>query len=148
MKKLLAVTILAGLSTVGLSNPASAASEVRLKTDAITVWVPKVIKAPKSGCSQVPVRFRWGNYYSTNTGAVVTLYDKKDFIVGDVEIDVATSESRGLVSMKVCAERWVDEDGIPVFPIKRGRQTIDVWTIDDGNHRGWFQDTARKVRIR
>ena len=148
MKKLLAVTILAGLSTAGFSNPALASSEVRLKTDAITIWVPKVIKAPRTGCSQVPVRFRWRNYYSTNTGAVVTLYDKKDFIVGDVEIDVATSESRGLVTMKICAERWVDENGIPVFPVKRGRQTIDVWIIDDGNHKGLFQDAAKRGRVK
>ncbi len=148
VKKLLTVTILVALLPIGFSQPASASSEVRIKTDAITVWVPKVIKAPKTGCAEVPVRYRWDNYYSSNTGAVVTLYDKKDFIVGDVDIDVATSEARGVVTMKICAERWLDEAGIPVFPVKRGLQTIDLWVIDDGNHKGWFSDAASKVRIR
>ncbi len=148
MKKLLTIMILATLLPVGFSQPATASSEVRIKTDAITVWVPKVIKAPKSGCSEVPVRYRWGNYYSSNTGAVVTLYDKKDFIVGELNIDVATSETRGVLTMKICAERWLDERGIPTFPVKRGLQTIDLWIIDDGNHKGWFDEAEAKVRIR
>ena len=148
MKKLLAVSLLIGLLALGFSHPASASSDVRIKTDAITVWVPKEIKAPKTGCSEVPVRYRWGNYYSSNTGAVVTLYDKKDFIVGELSIDVATSETRGVVTMKICAERWLDERGIPTFPVERGLQAIDLWILDDGNHRGWFSEAAAKVRIR
>lgn len=148
MKKWMTTAVLVGVLAVGLAHPASASSEVRIKTDAITVWVPKQIKAPQTGCSDVPVRYRWGNYYSSNTGAVVTLYDKKDFIVGDVEIDVATSETRGVVPMKICAERWLDEGGIPTFPVKRGLQTINLWIIDDGNHRGWFDEAEAKVRIR
>ena len=148
MKKLLTVTVLVSLVSLGFSQPASASSEVRIKTDAITIWVSKTIKAPKTGCSEFPVRYRWGNYYSTNAGAVVTLYDKKDYIVGDVEIDVATSGINGSVNMRICAERWLDEDGIPTFPVKRGLQTIDLWVIDDGNHRGWFDDAEAKVRVR
>ena len=148
MKKLLALSMISVFVSLGTVQPALASSEVRMKTDAITVWVPKVIKAPKAGCAEVPVRYRWDNYYSSNTGAVVTLYDKKDFIVGDVDIDVATSEARGVVTMKICAERWLDEAGIPVFPVKRGLRTIDLWVIDDGNHKGWFSDAASKVRIR
>jgi len=148
MKKLLTIMILATLLPVGFSQPATASSEVRIKTDAITVWVPKVIKAPKSGCSEVPVRYRWGNYYSSTTSAEVTLYDKKDYIVGDVQFFANTSEPRGTVLIKICAERWLDEDGIPTFPVKRGLAAIDLWVLDDGNHRGWISEAAAKVRIR
>ena len=148
MKKLLTVTILVALLPIGFSQPASASSEVRIKTDAITVWVPKVIKAPKTGCSEVPVRYRWGNYFSSTAGAEVTLYDKKDYIVGDVQFFAHTSEPRGTVRMKICAERWLDEDGIPTFAVRRGLQRIDLWVTDYDNHKGMFQDAAAKVRVR
>jgi hypothetical protein len=148
MKKLLALSMISIFVALGTVQPALASSDVRIKTDAITVWVPKVIKAPKIGCSELPIRYRWGNYYSSTTGAEVTLYDKKDYIVGDVQFFAHTSEPRGTVLMKICAERWLDEDGIPTFPVKRGLQTIDLWVTDDGNHKGWFSDAEAKVRIR
>jgi hypothetical protein len=148
MKKLLALSMISIFVALGTVQPALASSDVRIKTDAITVWVPKVIKAPKIGCSELPIRYRWGNYYSSTTGAEVTLYDKKDYIVGDVQFFAHTSEPRGTVLMKICAERWLDEDGVPTFPVKRGLQTIDLWVTDDGNHKGWFSDAEAKVRIR
>ena len=148
MKKLLALSMISVFVSLGTVQPALASSEVRIKTDAITVWVPKVIKAPKAGCSEVSVRYRWGNYYSSTTSAEVTLYDKKDYIVGDVQFFAHTSEPRGTVLIKICAERWLDEDGIPTFPVKRGLHAIDLWVLDDGNHRGWISEAAAKVRIR
>lgn len=148
MKKLLTISVLVGVLTLGFSQLASASSEVRIKTDAITVWVPKVIKAPKTGCSEVPIRYRWGNYYSSTTSAEVTLYDKKEYIVGDVQFFAHTSEPRGTVLMKICAERWLDEDGIPTFAAKKGLQTIDLWITDFDNHKGMFQDASGKVRVR
>jgi hypothetical protein len=148
MKKLLTVTIMVSLLPLGFSQPASASSEVRIKTDAMTIWVPKSIKAPTSGCSEVPVRYKWGNYYSNTTGAHVSIYDKKDYLIGSLDISANTSEVRGTLSMKICSERWLDADSIPNFAAKRGTHTVDLWIIDDGNHKGWFSDAEAKVRIR
>lgn len=130
-----------------IAQPASASQEKRIKLETITVWVPKIIKAPKMGCKDVPVRFKWGYYFTA--GATVTIYDAMEYEVGYLEIDSWDSGEAGLLSLKICSQRWTSEEGYVYFAAKRGAHTIEVSTTDfDNPKRIFFYDKVRKLRLR
>lgn len=148
MKKLLATTILVGLMATGISLPASASSEVRIKTEAMTIWFPKRISVPKEGCTEITVRYKWGYYFSKSTLASVTLFDKKEYMIGDISIESDLTPESGTANMKICSSRWTDEEEFVYFRARKGPHTVDLWIIDYDNPKGMFQDKIGKVTLR
>jgi len=150
MKKLLTVTILVALLPIGFSQPASASSEVRLKTEAMTVWVAKSYPAPQGGCIDIPIRYKWAKTYRVDTIASVSIYTPDDQLIGDVYWRSDLTPRRGTVFLRICDSPWVSGDGYDFVAGVRGRYQLDFNVTDLDNPRGKniFQDKSMKIRLR
>lgn len=148
------VLMAAVVVAVGGASPAFAKKEDRIRTEALEIFFPKNIKAPKSGCSQVPIRYEWRYFLNhLSVGAYITLETKKEWAVSEVYLQPDFSGGAGVVNLKICSQRWVGEeetiDG-EVFPgdiyqgVKRGKYYIDVWGTDFDNKENSFQFPKRK----
>jgi hypothetical protein len=142
------------LVTAGVTSPASASKEERIRTEAIDIFFPKSMKAPTSGCSSVPIRYEWRYFINyRSVGASVTFETKNNWMLGYIFLDPDPSGTGGVANLKFCAERWVDEDEIidgVVVPGdtfqagKKGRYFIDLLVYDGDNKDNHFQLPKRK----
>jgi len=158
LPKSLAVLGIAALVVIGVAAPATAKSENRIRTEAIDLFVPKTIKAPKTGCSIIPVRFEW-RYYTNgkSTLAIVSLETRSGHLVGDLYLEPETTEEKGTAGLKICSSRWVGEEeiidgklveGTRYFGVKKGRHVFDLFVADFDNQRNGIQTGKKPVRLR
>ena len=150
MKKWMTTTLIVGFLAVGLAHPASASSEVRLKTEAMTVWVSKSYLAPQGGCIDIPIRYKWGKVYRVDTVASISIYNLNDQLIGDVYWRADLTQRRGTVLLRVCDSPWTSVDGDSFVAVAPGRYQLDLGVADLDNPRGKniFQDKSMKIRFR
>ena len=158
LNKSLATVAIASLLAIGGAAPATAKSENRIRTEAIDLFVPKTIKAPKVGCSMVPVRFEWRYYINEkSTLAIVSLETRSGHLVGDLYLEPENTEEEGTAALKICSSRWVGEEevidgklveGTLYFGVKKGRHVFDLFVADFDNQRNGIQTGKKPVRLR
>lgn len=157
IKRVCAVLLITVFLAVGGASAAFANKEERIRTEALDIFFPRSMKAPKSGCTNVPIRFEWRYFMNhLSVGAFITLETKKEWVVGEVYLQPDFSGGAGVVDLKICSKRWVGEeeaiDG-ELFPgdiyqgVKRGKYYIDVWVTDFDNKDNAFQFPKRKPLV-
>lgn len=157
VKRICAVLLITAFLAVGGASAAFANKEERIRTEALDIFFPRSMKAPKSGCTNVPIRFEWRYFMNhLSVGAFITLETKNDWELGNLYLEPNFSGGQGVASLKICANRWVgDEETIDdiVFPgdifqaAKKGRYFIDVNVNDFDNKDNPFQFPKRKLLI-
>jgi hypothetical protein len=154
IKRTAVLLVAAVMVAAGSTSPAFASKEERIRTETIEIYFPKTFKAPKSGCSNVPIRYEWRYFLNhLSVGARITLETKKEWAVGEVYLQPDFSGGGGVVNLKICAKRWVGEEesiGGEVFPgdiyqgVKKGKYLVDLWVTDFDNKENSFQFPKRK----
>ena len=112
-RKLLATLVVAVLFTTSGATAALATKEERIRTEAIEIFVPTSFKAPQSGCSSVPFKYRWRFFQNHETIlAQITIENKKGWWIGDTYLYPDVTGGEGVAEIKICSTRWVGESEI------------------------------------
>jgi hypothetical protein len=152
------ILLAAVIVVIGGTNPAFATKEERIRTEAIEIFVPKSFKAPKSGCSFIPIRYEWRYFMNHETiGAFLTIETKDDWIISSFYLQPDITGSSGVVDMRVCSTRWVGDEEVvdgkllpgEVFQrAKKGNYffELDLWDFD--NKENMIQYGRKQLRLR
>jgi hypothetical protein len=157
IKRTAVLLVAAVMVAAGSTSPAFASKEERIRTETIEIYFPKTFKAPRSGCTNVPIRYEWRYFMNhRSVGAYITLETKNEWIIGEIYLQPEFSGGGGVANLKICASRWVgDEETIDgtVFPgdtyqpAKKGRYFIDLWVSDFDNKDNPLQFPKRKPLV-
>lgn len=136
MKKVLIATVLVGLLSVGVTNPAFARDKTIKIPRVATITYPSVVKLEDSGCQRI--RFRYtAPRVSKNYGFLtVALTDADDLNVGGAALirgsffvqrypQLQTLRKRGSFDITVCRAPWTDPAVSPISELSG--QVSDVW---------------------
>jgi hypothetical protein len=157
MKKAIAFA-LASCLVLFVPSPAIAESENRIRTEAMEIFVPKSFKAPKSGCSIIPIKYKWRYFLNHETIlADITLYAKGGWIVGQVFLEPDSTGGKGVAELKICSTRWVGEEeliegklvpGTAFQQARKGSYKLELGVVDFENEKNMFQYRSRPIRLR
>jgi hypothetical protein len=142
------------LLTAGWASPAFAKKEERIRTEALEIFFPKSIKSPKSGCSNIPIRYEWRYFLNhLSVGAYIWIETKNEWTVGEISLEPGFSGGAGVADLKICATRWVGPEvtidgevfeGDVYQGVKKGTYFIDVMVNDFDNKEKPFQLPKRR----
>lgn len=153
MKKLLIVTILTGLLSMGFSNPAIAKDKTITIPKVAAITYPAVVKLVNGGCQTIRFKYQ-AKGVSKEFGLMsLILTDADDFSVGgaffvrgkamtDKYPNYVVLKDKGAFRLKVCRETWVDD--------QLGVEISDVWpsTVEiefSASPKGDYDITPRAI---
>ena len=156
-RKLLATLVVAVLLATSGANPAVANKEERLRTEAIEIFFPKSFKAPKSGCSIIPIKYEWRFFQNHETiAADITLETKNGWAIGEVSLEPDVTGGKGLAEMKICSTRWIGEPvlvegktypGNALQKATKGTFVMDLYVTDFDNRDNVLQWRQKPFRL-
>ena len=157
-RKLLATVVVAVLLTMSGTTAALAESENRIRTEAMEIFVPKSFKAPKSGCSFIPIKYEWRYFLNHETIlADVSLYAKGGWLIGQVFLEPDSTGGKGIAELKICSTRWVGEEELiegKIFPgtayqrARKGSYKLELYVVDFDNEKNTFQESSRPISLK
>jgi hypothetical protein len=156
-RKLLASLVFAVLLTMSGTTAALAKNEERLRTEALEIFFPKSFKAPKSGCSIIPIKYEWRFFLNHETiVADITLETKTGWAIGEVSLEPDVTGGKGLAEMKICSTRWIGEPllvegktfpGSALQKATKGTFVMDLYVTDFDNRDNVFQWRKKPFRL-
>jgi hypothetical protein len=155
--KLVATLVVAVLLTTSSATAALATKEERIRTEAIEIFVPTNFKAPQSGCSFVPFKYRWRFFQNHETIlAQITIENKKGWWIGDIYLYPDVTGGEGVAEIKICSTRWIGEpeviegklvQGSPYQSSRKGAYLWHLDVTDWDNRKNIFQSGKKPFRL-